>query len=58
MNHWNNYLWPLIIIQSQESQTMPLLTSVMIAGYTVPMMIMVISQRWLFAAGVPGAVKS
>ena len=71
MNHWNNYLWPLIIMQSQQSQTMPLMTSAMIAGYTVdygmlmvavsiytlPMMIMFISQQRRFVVGVLGAVK-
>jgi lactose/L-arabinose transport system permease protein len=71
MNHWNNYLWPLIIMQSQTSQTMPLMTSAMIAGYTVdygmlmvavsiytlPMMIMFITQQRRFVAGVLGAVK-
>jgi lactose/L-arabinose transport system permease protein len=71
MNHWNNYLWPLIIMQSQTSQTMPLLTSAMIAGYTVdygmlmvavsiytlPMIIMFITQQRRFVAGVLGAVK-
>lgn len=33
MNAWNNYLWPLIIFQSRESRTMPLLLSNLIAGY-------------------------
>ena len=72
MNHWNNYLWPLIIMQSQGSQTMPLMTSAMIAGYTIdygmlmvavslytlPMMIMFVTQQRRFVAGVLGAVKS
>ena len=71
MNHWNNYIWPLIIMQNQKSQTMPLLTSAMIAGYTtdygmlmvavsvysLPMMILFISQQRRFVAGVLGAIK-
>jgi lactose/L-arabinose transport system permease protein len=71
MNHWNNYIWPLIIMQSQKSQTMPLLTSGMIAGYTtdygmlmvavsiytLPTMIIFITQQKRFVAGVLGAVK-
>ena len=71
MNHWNNYIWPLIIMRSQTSQTMPLLTSAMISGHTVdygmlmvavsvyslPTMILFISQQRRFVAGVLGAVK-
>jgi len=33
MAAWNNYLWPLIIMQSEESRTMPLLLSNLVAGY-------------------------
>ncbi|HKM43577.1 MAG TPA: carbohydrate ABC transporter permease, partial [Limnochordia bacterium] len=33
MAAWNNYLWPLIIMQSAESRTMPLLLSNLVAGY-------------------------
>jgi lactose/L-arabinose transport system permease protein len=71
MNHWNNYIWPLIIMQSQQSQTMPLLTSGMIAGYTtdygmlmvtvsvytLPTAILFITQQRRFVAGVLGSVK-
>jgi lactose/L-arabinose transport system permease protein len=35
MNAWNSYLWPLIIMQAEESKTMPLLISSLIAGYTI-----------------------
>lgn len=35
MNAWNSYLWPLIIMQTEESKTMPLLISSLIAGYTI-----------------------
>ena len=35
MNAWNSYLWPLIIMQAEESKTMPLLVSNLIAGYTI-----------------------
>jgi lactose/L-arabinose transport system permease protein len=71
MNHWNNYIWPLIIMQSQKSQTMPLLTSGMIAGYTtdygmlmvavtiytLPTMIIFITQQRRFVEGVLGSIK-
>lgn len=33
MAAWNNYLWPLIIMQKPTSQTMPLLLSNLISGY-------------------------
>ena len=33
MGAWNNYLWPLIIMQKPTSQTMPLLLSNLISGY-------------------------
>ena len=71
MNHWNNYIWPLIIMQSQKSQTMPLLTSSMIAGYTtdygmlmvavtiytLPTILLFVTQQKRFVAGVLGSVK-
>ena len=34
MNNWNNYMWPLIVMQSQKMQTLPLLVSGLTAGYT------------------------
>lgn len=33
MGAWNSYLWPLIIMQSANSRTMPLVLSNLIAGY-------------------------
>ena len=33
MGAWNSYLWPLIIMQSPDSRTMPLVLSNLIAGY-------------------------
>jgi lactose/L-arabinose transport system permease protein len=71
MNNWNNYLWPLIIMQSQESQTMPLLITSLTSGYTtdygllmlavtictLPTVILFFSQQKHFVAGVLGSVK-
>ncbi|MDR1902688.1 MAG: carbohydrate ABC transporter permease [Treponema sp.] len=71
MNHWNNYLWPLIIMQKQESQTMPLLITGLTAGYTtdygmlmlavtictLPTMLLFVTQQKRFVAGVLGSVK-
>jgi lactose/L-arabinose transport system permease protein len=34
MNTWNSYLWPLIIMQRQESQTLPLMITSLTSGYT------------------------
>src|SRR5699024_7205740 len=34
MNSWNNYIWQLVILQSPEKQTIPLLISNLGAGYS------------------------
>jgi lactose/L-arabinose transport system permease protein len=71
MANWNSYLWPLIIVQSQESRTMPLLITGLTAGYatdygilmlavsvcTLPTVILFFTQQKRFVAGVLGAVK-
>jgi lactose/L-arabinose transport system permease protein len=71
MNNWNNYLWPLIIMQSQKSQTMPLLITSLTSGYTtdygilmlavtictLPVVILFFSQQKRFVAGILGSVK-
>ncbi|MFJ7934810.1 carbohydrate ABC transporter permease [Sporosarcina sp. NPDC096371] len=71
MASWNNFLWPLVILQSPEKQTIPLLISNLESGYTldygVTMMVVVIAtlpsalifflmQRH-FVAGMMGSVK-
>lgn len=71
MNAWNNYMWPLIVMQSQEMQTMPLLVSGLVAGYvtdygllmlcvsimTIPTVVLFFSQQKKFIEGVTGSVK-
>jgi len=71
MNAWNNYLWPLIIMQSQDSQTMPLLITGLTAGYTTdygilmlavtittfPTLILFFTQQKRFVEGVLGSVS-
>ena len=71
MNNWNNYLWPLIIMRTQESQTMPLLLASMTAGYTtdygalmlavsictLPTILLFVTQQKHFISGVIGSVK-
>jgi lactose/L-arabinose transport system permease protein len=71
MTNWNSYLWPLIIMQSQESRTMPLLITGLTAGYTtdygmlmlavsvctLPTIMLFITQQKRFVAGILGSVK-
>jgi lactose/L-arabinose transport system permease protein len=71
MNNWNSYLWPLIIMQSQDSKTMPLLITSLTSGYTtdygilmlavsictLPTVVIFFSQQRRFVAGILGSVK-
>lgn len=71
MNAWNNYMWPLIVMQSQDMQTMPLLVTGLTAGYvtdygllmlsltimTLPTVILFFTQQKHFIEGVTGSVK-
>jgi lactose/L-arabinose transport system permease protein len=71
MNNWNNYLWPLIIMQNQESQTMPLAIASLTSGYTtdygilllavtlctLPPVILFFSQQRRFVEGILGSFK-
>jgi lactose/L-arabinose transport system permease protein len=71
MNNWNSYLWPLIIMQKQNSGTMPLLITSLTSGYitdygilmlavsicTLPMIILFFTQQKRFVAGILGSVK-
>lgn len=71
MNSWNNYLWPLVVLQSPENQTIPLLISNLGAGYTpdfgvimtaiviatLPTAIVFFIMQKHFVAGMMGSVK-
>ncbi|MGL4987550.1 MAG: carbohydrate ABC transporter permease [Treponemataceae bacterium] len=71
MANWNNYLWPLIVMQSQEMQTMPLLITGLTAGYTtdygllmlalcimtIPTVVLFFTQQKHFVEGILGSVK-
>lgn len=71
MSAWNSYLWPLIILQDKSSQTMPMLISNLISGYTIdygvlmlavtistlPTIIIFFVLQKNFAEGITGAVK-
>jgi lactose/L-arabinose transport system permease protein len=71
MANWNNYLWPLIIMQQQESRTMPMLLVGLTAGYvtdygilmlavticTLPTVLLFFTQQRRFVEGILGSVK-
>lgn len=71
MNAWNSYLWPKVVMLSEESTTMPMLISNLISGYvidygvvmlgvtlcTIPTVIIFFVLQKSFAEGITGAVK-
>jgi lactose/L-arabinose transport system permease protein len=71
MSGWNNYLWPLIILQKETAKTMPILISQLSSGYvtdygmqmlaitisTIPTMLIFITQQRRFVEGILGSVK-
>ncbi|WP_186580395.1 carbohydrate ABC transporter permease [Aquibacillus kalidii] len=71
MNSWNNYLWPLVILQSPEKRTIPLLISNLGSSYapdygvimtaiviaTLPTAIVFFIMQKHFVAGMMGSVK-
>jgi lactose/L-arabinose transport system permease protein len=71
MGNWNNYMWPLIIMQKPESRTMPLLVSNLLSGYVtdygmlmlavtisiLPTAILFLVLQRYFVEGITGSVK-
>lgn len=71
MNSWNNYLWPLVAIQSPGKRTVPLILSAMGASYTpdygmlmcaiviatIPTAIIFFVMQKQFVEGMIGSVK-
>lgn len=71
MNAWNSYLWPKVILMSDDKITMPMLVSNLIAGYvtdygvlmlavlicTLPTVVIFFLLQRSFAEGITGAVK-
>lgn len=71
MTSWNNYLWPLIALQSPEKRTLPLVLSAMGSSYTpdygmmmvavviatVPTALLFFFMQKQFVAGMTGSVK-
>ncbi|MFC6332233.1 carbohydrate ABC transporter permease [Paenibacillus septentrionalis] len=71
MSSWNNYLWPLIVLQSPENQTVPMLISTLGSSYspdygiimmaivisTIPTALVFFFMQKHFVAGMTGSVK-
>lgn len=71
MTSWNNYLWPLIALQSPEKRTLPLVMSAMGSSYTpdygmmmiavliatIPTALIFFLMQKQFVAGMTGSVK-
>lgn len=71
MNAWNNYLWPKVIMLSDDGVTMPMMVANLITGYvidygvlmlgvllcTIPTVIVFFLLQKSFVAGITGAVK-
>ena len=71
MNAWNNYLWPKVILQNNDSITMPMLVANLLGGYTVdygvlmlgvfictiPTAVIFFCFQKSFTEGITGAVK-
>ena len=71
MNAWNNYLWPKVILQNNDSIAMPMLVANLLGGYTVdygvlmlgvfictiPTAIIFFCFQKSFTEGITGAVK-
>lgn len=71
MNAWNAYLWPRVVLTSNNAQTMPILIANLANGYTIdygmlmmgvlfcslPTVIIFFILQKQFAEGITGAVK-
>jgi lactose/L-arabinose transport system permease protein len=71
MGSWNNYMWPLIALQSNEKFTLPLAVSNLAAGFspdygmimvgiiisTMPMLLVFFCLQRAFVEGMVGSVK-
>ena len=71
MNSWNSYLWPKVILKTNESITMPMLVANLKGGYavdygmlmlgvficTIPTAVVFLILQKSFAEGISGAVK-
>lgn len=71
MGAWNNYLWPLVMLQTNDKKTLPLVISSLSSAYqpdfgmimvgiiiaTLPMVIVFFSMQKYFVNGMLGSLK-
>lgn len=71
MNGWNSYLWPKIIMQSNDSISMPMLIAGLQSGYVtdygvlmlsvlfciIPMLVIFFAMQRYFTQGITGSIK-
>jgi lactose/L-arabinose transport system permease protein len=71
MGGWNNYLWPLIILQRETAKTLPILITQLSSGYVtdygmqllaitisvIPTLVIFVTQQRRFVEGILGSVK-
>ena len=71
MNTWNSYLWPLVVLQKPETQTMPIFVANLQTGYvldygmimlgvsiaTVPTLVIFFMLQKSFVEGILGSLK-
>jgi lactose/L-arabinose transport system permease protein len=71
MTGWNNFLWPLIILQRETAKTLPILITQLSSGYVtdygmqllaitisvIPTVLIFITQQRRFVEGILGSVK-
>lgn len=72
MTNWNNYLWPLLVIQTDGKKTLPLLLATLSASYrnidygmmmvaiviaTLPIVVIYFLMQKQFITGIVGATK-
>jgi len=71
MAGWNNFLWPLIILQKETAKTLPILITQLSSGYVtdygmqllaitisvIPTLIIFVTQQRRFVEGILGSVK-
>lgn len=71
MNAWNSYMWPLIVLQSNDKMTLPMMSAYISNGYspdygalmiilviaTLPMIVIFFSLQRHFVQGMTGSIK-
>ena len=71
MLNWNNYLWPLIVLQSNDTKTITLVVSSLASAYspeygtvmigtilaTLPTLLVFFAMQRQFVQGMLGSVK-